>query len=575
MKYLARIAAFASVTFLIGAAYPADAARKPDDLLRYIPADTPYLVAFLRPLPEKFVDRVEPALDESLAAYRRLMEISVADATRNLAEREGGEEKSRRYQALMDELMALMSVQGLRDAGIGRDALFALYGDGLLPVVRIALSDGDKFAAAIARFEAAAQEELLVGEVSGIDYRYLDLDGKARLVIATPGDDAIVTVVPSAYDDERLGRALGIEKPRKSLADTKDLRTLAREYGFTDHAISYFDTERAAATFLGDPSGLNAELLALADYDPQQLTATCREEFGEVAAIAPRIVAGYTDVDDDSLATAVIIEMRDDIAAGLSTLPAAVPGLGPDPGGLLSFGFSLNPLALRNFYEARLDAVDEDPYECEHLAGLQAGTDQGREVLQKPIPPVVYNFRGMLAHVRDVTGFDMQGKTPPESLDAAFLLAMENAQDLVNTGALMSPQIAALNLLPDGKAKQLELPELGELAAEAFAALTTSGLSVAVGEDAAREAESMLAGDTAKSMPLISLSMDASRYYDFVGASVMRDTQVDGEEPLSADMRAAVRDLVQASGNIYDRLTMNVHFTERGIEIGSRVSLAP
>lgn len=139
----------------------------------------------------------------------------------------------------------------------------------------------------------------------------------------------------------------------------------------------------------------------------------------------------------------------------------------------------------------------------------------------------------------------------------------------------MSPQIAALNLLPDGKAKQLELPELGELAAEAFAALTTSGLSVAVGEDAAREAESMLAGDTAKSMPLISLSMDASRYYDFVGASVMRDTQVDGEEPLSADMRAAVRDLVQASGNIYDRLTMNVHFTERGIEIGSRVSLAP
>ncbi len=575
MNYLARIAAVAGLVVLTGVPHPADAARKPKELLQYIPADTPYLAAFLRPLPEEFVDKVEPALDESLAAYRRLMEISMADATRELAEQEGGEEQRRRYEALMDEVMTLMSVQGLRDAGIGRDALFALYGDGLLPVVRIALTDGARFKAAVARFEAASEEEFLVGEVQDFVYRYLDIDGKARLVIATPGDDAVITVVPTAYGDERLARTLGIEKPRKSLAQTRDLRNLAREYGFTDHAISFFDTERAVATFLGDPSGMNAELLDLADYDPEQLDATCREEFGELAAIAPRIVAGYTDVDDDSLDTAVIVEMRDDIAAGLSTLPAAVPGLGPDLGGLLSFGFSLNPLALRKFYEARLDAMEDDPFECEYLEELQAGTANGREVLQKPIPPVVYNFRGILANIRDVTGFDMDGKKPPESLDAAFLVAMENAQDLVNTGALMSPQIAALNLLPDGKAKRLEMPELGELAAQAFAALTTSGLSIAVGEDAAQEAESMLAGDIAKSAPLISFSMDAKRYYDFVGASIMRAEPAEDEEPMSVEMRAAVRDLVQASGNVYDRLTMNVHLTERGVEIGSRVSLTP
>ncbi|MEJ2275920.1 MAG: hypothetical protein P8Y01_15340 [Woeseiaceae bacterium] len=293
-----------------------------------------------------------------------------------------------------------------------------------------------------------------------------------------------------------------------------------------------------------------------------------------MAGIVPRIVAGYTDVDEYGLETAVIVEMRDDIAAGLTTLPAAVPGLGQDPGGLLSFGFSLNPLALRGFYEARLDAMEEDPYECVHLAELQASTAQGREALQKPIPPVVYNFRGMLARIEDVTGLDMGGAKPPESLDAGFLLAMENAQDLVNTGALMSPQIAALNLLPDGKAKQLEWPELGELAAQAFAALTTGGLSIAVGEDAEREAEAMLAEDVAESAPLISFSMDAKRYYDFVGTSVMRAEEGGEEEPMSDEMRAAVRDLVQASGKIYDRVSMNVHLTGRGIELGSRVTLA-
>ncbi|MEJ2258541.1 MAG: hypothetical protein P8X98_16420 [Woeseiaceae bacterium] len=574
MRNLARIAVICSTMVLAVAPLTADAARKPQELLQYIPADTPYLVALIRPLPDEFVDKVEPAIDESLAAYRNLMEIMAADAARKLAEQEGGEAQARRYDALMSELMALMSVRGLREAGIGRDALFALYGDGLLPVIRIALSDGEKFDAALERIEAASEMEFHVAAIDEMEYRYLDVDGKARLIVATPGDDAVITMVPSGYADERLARTLGFEMPRRSLAQTRDLRDIAREYGFTDHAISYFDTKRIAATFLGDPSGLNAELLALADYDVSQLDATCREEFAEMAAIVPRIVAGYTDVDEHSLETAMIVEMRDDIAAGLTTLPAAVPGLGQDPGGLLSFGFSLNPLALRGFYEARLDAMEEDPYECVHLAELQASTAQGREALQKPIPPVVYNFRGMLARIEDVSGLDMSGAKLPESLDAGFLLAMENAQDLVNAGALMSPQIAALNLLPDGEAKRLEWPELGELAAQAFAALTTRGLSIAVGEDAEREAEAMLAEDVAEPAPLISFSMDAKRYYEFVGASVMRAEEAGEEEPMSDEMRAAMRDLVQASGKIYDRLSMNVHLTERGIELGSRVTLA-
>jgi hypothetical protein len=574
MKHLARIAAVCSAMVVAVSPLSAEAARKPKELLQYIPAETPYLVAFIEPLPEDFLDKVEPALDESMTAYRRFMSLMVADAARKLEAQEGGEAQARRYEAVVNELLELLSVRGLREAGIGRDALFALYGDGLLPVMRIALTDGGSFDAAVRRIESASQQELLVGDIGGQEYRYLDIDGKARLIIATPGDDAVITVVPSTYADERLARTLGFEKPRRSLAKTRDLRNLAREYGFTDHAIGYFDMQRIAASFLGDPSGLNTELLALADYDASQLDATCREEFGEIAAIVPRIVAGYTHVDDDSVDTAVIVEVRDDIAAGLATLPTAVPGLGADPGGLLSFGFSLNPLALRSLYEARLDAMEADPFECVHLAELQASTASGREALQQPVPPVVYNFRGVVARIKDVSGLDMSGEKPPESLDAAILLAMKNAPDLVNTGALMSPEIAALNLLPDGEAKPLDLPELGELAARAFAALTTSGLSIAVGEDAAREAESMLAAKVPDSAPLVSFSMDARRYYEFIGESLMRAEETEGEEPLSLEMRTALRDLVQASGEIYDRVAMSVHLTERGIEIGSRVTLA-
>ena len=166
----------------------------------------------------------------------------------------------------------------------------------------------------------------------------------------------------------------------------------------------------------------------------------------------------------------MIVELRDDIAEGLAMIPAAVPGLGSDPGGFMSFGFGLNPLALREFYEGRLDAMEADPYECEKLAALQAGVAKGREALNQPVPPVVYSFRGLVANIADIQGMDMASKTPPESIDASVLIAMENAESLIMMAAMMDPQIAALNLLPDGKPIRLELAQLAEIADDAFAA---------------------------------------------------------------------------------------------------------
>ena len=42
----------------------------------------------------------------------------------------------------------------------------------------------------------------------------------------------------------------------------------------------------------------------------------------------------------------------------------------------MSFGFSFDLMALRAFFEARLDAMDADPYECEGLAMLGYGVEK-------------------------------------------------------------------------------------------------------------------------------------------------------------------------------------------------------
>ncbi|MDH3620245.1 MAG: hypothetical protein OER91_05105 [Gammaproteobacteria bacterium] len=573
MNHVIRTSIIVAAAFALFYSASADAARKAKDLLQYIPEDTPYVMAFTKPLPDDVVDKFEPAVDKTLSAYRRMLQYHMSEHMAELSGKEGGAEEAAQLQAFTDELLDLMSVEGLRNAGMGRDALFAMYGDGLLPVFRIALSNRAQFDAAVERIESKASEKLPTATLSGETYRYLDLD-KMRVVIATVKNDAVITLVPAGVSDERLARTLGMSKPKKSLAKSKELRNINKEYGYTDHFVSFIDVERIAASFVGDPSGLNTEFLEIIDHDPARFSEQCQAEFASLARIAPRIVVGYTEVNKNFLETSMVVELRDDIAAGLATLPAVVPGLGPDLGGLFSFGFSLDPLALRGFYEDRLDAMEADPFECEALGDLQASTVKGREALAQPLPPVIYSFRGFLANITNVEGMDIAAEKPPESIDASILVAIENAQDLVTMAAMMSPEVAALNLLPDGKAKLLDLPQLAEIAEQAFAALSESGLSLSMGDGADVNAEAMLAADVVESKPFMSGSFDAKRYYEFIGQAAMEEDDSEEGEKVPLEMRAAIRDAMVSSGDMYKRVAFNVHLTERGVEVNSRLTLA-
>ena len=203
MNLIARLGAGIGALLLFAAVGTADAARKPKDLLQYIPADTPYVFALTKPLPRHLQDRFEPAIDKTLAAYRQVLTYHASAELETLRMSEDGEAEADRLQALVDEVAALLSVEELRKAGLGRGSLFAIYGDGLLPVMRIALTDADAFDDAIARMETAAEASFETGSVQGTTYRYRDFD-KMRLIIATLQKDAVITLAPASYDDARL-----------------------------------------------------------------------------------------------------------------------------------------------------------------------------------------------------------------------------------------------------------------------------------------------------------------------------------------------------------------------------------
>ena len=543
-----------------------------DTILRYVAADTPYIFAAIEPLPDDVLDKIEPHVDQMMESYQAILKAAISAQQKEMSEEERNSDEVQKLSAVVEEMTSLLSIEGLRGAGFSRESTGAFYGNGLLPVIRWELSDGALLEAALSRMEDKAGQKLPVAGIGKYSYRYFDAD-EVRFIIAVLEDQAVITLLPADSDDAKTSLALGLTLPDDSITKSDTLREIAKTYGYTNHYIGFIDFERIATRFTGATSGSDADLLAMMDHDAAELSDVCRTEIQATAGIAPRMVMGYTTVELNQFESSVVVELRSDIAAGLSQLPAVVPGLGGDPGGLLSFGFSLDLKAARNFVEARLDALEAEPYKCELFADLQASVANGRAALNQPVPPMVYDFRGFVAVIDDIEGLDITNQTPPTSVDGRFMLAMDNAQALVSMGALFSPEVAELNLQADGKPVALDNAQFQSMGFSPYVAMTENALAIGLGESAGEELQKMLAVEAKEAGPLMSFSMDAARYYSFIGDAVaMAEQDDDGKAP-PPEIQAAVNDIMDVISELYDRMSVDVDLTERGIELNSSVTL--
>jgi hypothetical protein len=536
-------------------------------LLGYVPDDTPYVFGILEPLPDDLMDKIEPKLERLLAAYSEMLRIAVSEAE-PAADGDSGESENAR--AVAEELRSFMSLRSLREAGVTRDSTAVFYGNGLLPVLRVGLSDVSLLEEAIAGIEEKAGEELPVAQIDDTRYRYIEDEG-IRLIIATIGDHLVLTVAPDSLDDVALSRLLGLAVPDRNIAQSGKLRAIAEEYGFLHEYVGLVDTVRLADTFIDQPEGLDALLLDVIGYDAGTLGDVCKAEFRSLAGIAPRVVSGYEEVSAGAIRSVTVVELRDDVAGEFTRFVAPVPGLGAAHDSLFSLGMSLNVQAMRTFFDTRVAALAKDPWECEHLEAVQGGLFLAHErALAQPVPPILYDLHGFLAVIDDLQGFDFSPRQPPEEIDASFLLAIDNAQGLLAMGQAMIPQLAATTIEPDGKAHRLDLGA-GQAGVEsAWIALTDSAVAISVSEEGDTFLAAMLQAEPGVPPPFASMGLDGTRYYTLLGEA-MRGND---DEDLSEDMREALADVIDVAAEFYERLQIDVTFTERGIEIDTDMNLA-
>lgn len=554
-----------------------------DTLLRYVPADTPYVFATLEPLPDPIWDAYTKQLESLGNLFRLGIENAMAELGNINAAGGSPFGNPGANQEALQAIADLTSAETLESMGIDRDSTYAFYGLGLLPVFRITLAEGHDMAGVLDRIESLIESQgdatVATGSVGGQEYRSIGAD-QARFIVALLENELVASVVPANFGDAELQAVLGVALPEQSIADTGRLEEIADEYGFTSHMAAMLDVERITAIFLDSPSATDSLLFDLMDYDAGEISAICRDEIRNMAGVAPSIVSGYTSLDDRSMEMSLVFELRNDIAAGLARIPTPVRGIGAETDALFAFGMSFDIEAARDFVAARLAAIQADPFECEYFAEMNEGIPEAQMYLNQPLPPFVDGIRGFSATM-DFSDFDFAAGAPmPSDLAVSLLLSTSDAAGALMMASMLDPQIASLNLPTDGQIVEVDLPPPFNDPSvnpfgQAYFVASDEVIGIGLGRNGETRLSELMQSPPGDPSTFLNMSVDMSAYYGLLADMMENAALIDPSGVPPTAVISSMTDVMRSLQALYSRETVDIRFTERGVEIPIRLDLAP
>lgn len=452
---------------------------KTPEYFRYIPADTPYVVANMAPLPYDQLDwDVFSTSSQSLATLRQTIDKDLAKSNDN-------SRAARVVQALLHELDGNMSKQGLEARGITLAGHTAIYGIGPFPVMRVGLSDGAKFEAFVGRVEQKSGVVIPKKTLGGVSYREYRRDDVV-LAMAVTDREAIVGLTHEKYSSEFLQYAFGLKKPAKSMYEDNRLRAMLGKHGWAPYSAGYLDIEQIVNVLSGkETNTMTAQILKASGAPVPPVDDVCRAEYAQIASTMPRLVFGYKDLTRNSFTFEAGVELTGEPLKIGQQIQAPVPGYDPKDAdkALVTFGLGINAEQVVNVLTQKAVDIQAKPYQCKNLQQLNKTIAEAGQNTSN-LPPLAQSLRGALLELRDLD-VDIQNKKVVR-LQAMALVRTTDPKGLFDLIKNMAPPLQNAALSPDTPPVTLPYPAAAQ---QTFAdipapqiAMGKDSLGISIGE---------------------------------------------------------------------------------------------
>lgn len=445
--------------------------------LDYVPADT--LV---------FVGGLEPMSWSDLAAFRDSFSMGskpedMQKMVQDLLKAEGETPNQapagfRLLLSLYADYLTAVTAPDFKPEVLGlTDKLdSAFYTVGALPVIRIKLGNEATFDAFLSKAEGRFKLQAEAGTLNQFNYkRYaLNDDAKQPIYLAIGKRDGYAvltldlgTLIPA---NEGLSVAFGLTKPAQDLASSGTLQAMVKEQGLKPFSLGFLNHEALIRAVTRADSPLAKLLDKVSEGQVTQdlapfRSAACQSEIEGMAALWPRTVFGYTDLDSNSSPIRVnsLLKVVSTDAAAMEQLQK-LRGFLPDLSAgqsKFSYQLGLNMDELTPVLTSLWSRATQAKFSCEPLIAAQAQLKEVNPSLLGAMTGMVQGVQGMGIDLQELSLKPAaEGQEMPGIAALSFMatLSSKQPQQLWSMLAMMQPELAAMPLPADGQSVELPLP---------------------------------------------------------------------------------------------------------------------
>lgn len=309
--------------------------RAANELLRHVPADTPFVVATATPLSARTIERIDPVIDLVAESLERELSAPVDHEPPEVA-------------AFVTSLRGRINDRGLRELGIDPNPRWIAYGLGPAPVIRIALADGKRFTQWLDDLDRAdGRTEIRTMDKASV-WRFGDRGDDIAASVVVEGNQLVIAVYPPRVEAAMLDHMVGHGVPRHSLADSGWLATARSDHDLLPQLVGSIDLARITGLVAQQGDPLAIEIAK--EWFPEVRPDACTPAWQALFADAPRVWFGLRELDAKAVRWAGVWELREPLRRELVDIAAPIAGLDRDgvDEGLAAMAVGVDPIAARS-----------------------------------------------------------------------------------------------------------------------------------------------------------------------------------------------------------------------------------
>lgn len=532
-------------------------------MLSYVPADTSYLFANKKPMPEDVVEfqlqRMQKMMDMANMTSQDLKILADEDKQKTKLTQSKSADF---FNALFTDLSKKLSEKKFADSGLSTKANNVIYGLDSVPVIRLGISNKDAILATLERAETSSNYKLELTKCGEYDcFMNQDKESDLTFVAVLIKDHIALSAFSSDKKESMIDHLIGKSTPEKSYAE-KDWDSFLTNNKYSGFGDGYLNLQSLFGKVR--PLILDAVKKTSGKKQNAEDVDACLNVAKDHLDNLPKLIFGTKNLDKDTMDYELVFKTSPLVSAVLQTLANKTNIDKRTEDAIMDMGVNINfatlSKALTQYSSFLADSAEKN--KCKEINPLKIRKTMGGMMMAMNMG--LTQFKSIYLSIDDL---ELDNKMQPKKVDAYLSVGTDNPSSLVSMLAMLNPGFAKLKVPTDGKSitipKEL-IPSKGTELPPISLSQSDKTLNVMLGNDKPK-----LVDYTSKKPEILSFSLDGKRYYEKM-AKIMEAMPVSKDKKTGKEQKDAIS-LFKSIGGMSGKFKEEISADERGLVIDYHV----